>query len=330
MEDEESHRRAAENERYQRLKSEGESFFPFSVVKDLIAAFVVLALLAFFAFQFGAPLEPPADAADASYNPRPEWYFLFLFEGLKFIPGRFESFAAVVLPSLGIVALALLPFLDRSFSRHPMDRLVWTGLALVVLGGIGALTIRGFRSPMTNPIVERDPKTLAGQRLYRDLNCAYCHTLAGQGGTVGPSLERAGAERNADWLARHFRDPQATTPGSIMPKLNLLPDEVESLVSYLQSQGTGAGAFTEDAARLFEENCAACHKLGSEGGDVGPDLSLIGALRDRAFLKRYIEDPARLNPGSAMPAFQGSLTEPQIEDLARFLAAKRVTAKPKR
>ena len=306
--------------KYAKAKAEGVSFFPYAVFKDALVAFLLLGALCFLALHFGAELEDLADPTDTTYNPRPEWYFLFLFQALKFFPGKLEAVAAVALPGAGVLALLAVPFLDRGPERHPLDRPFWTGLGVVALAGISWLTWQGYKSPMTNPVVEKDPVASAGMRLYSDLRCAYCHSIAGKGGKVGPALDKVVGGEAEEWLAKHFRDPQAATPGSIMPKLNLLDDEIAALVAYMKSLG-GGGPFTPEAPKLFAENCAACHKVGKEGGDVGPDLSLIGSARDKAFLKRYIGDPTTLNPSSAMPGFKGQLSDVQIEDLSRYLAS---------
>ena len=63
--------------------------------------------------------------------------------------------------------------------------------------------------------------------------------------------------------------------------------------------------------------------MGKEGGDAGPDLSLIGTARDSNYIKRYVADPTTMNPSAAMPGFKGQLTAVQIEDLARYLASQR-------
>lgn len=307
--------------RYAALKKAGLPFFPHALFRDTLVAAAVLASVAFLAWRFGAGLEDLADATDATYNPRPEWYFLFLFQALKFFPGHLEAVAAVLLPGALLAALLAVPFLDRGPERHPLDRPFWTLLGIAALGGIAYLTWEGYRSPLTNPVVEKDPLVASGQRLYRDLKCAYCHSLAGKGGKVGPELDKVAADETEDWLAKHFRDPQAATPGSVMPKLNLLADEIQVLVAYMKS--LGPGPYTEEAPKLFAESCVACHRVGNEGGDVGPDLSLIGSARDKAFLSRYIADPSRLNPASTMPGFKGQLTDLQIEDLARYLASLR-------
>jgi len=308
--------------RYAELKASGKSFFPYAVAKDTAMAFLVLGALCALAHFYGAKLEDLADPTDTTYNPRPEWYFLFLFQALKLFPGKLEAVAAVILPGAGLLLLVLLPFLDRGPERHPLDRLKWTALGIFGLAGISYLTWAGFRSPLTNPIVDRDPLVARGQRLYLEMKCSYCHSINGKGGHIGPELSTVAEYETAEWLTKHFRDPQAMTPGSKMPKLNLLDDEIAGLVAYVRSLG-GQNAFTPEAPKLFAQNCSACHKIGKEGGDIGPDLSLIGTARDAGYIKRYVTDPSVANPNAAMPGFKGQMTDVQIEDLARYLASRK-------
>lgn len=311
---------AGYKERYARLKAEGKPFFPYTVFKDLIVAALILAVLAVLAWKVGAGLESLADPTDTTYNPRPEWYFLFMFQALKAFPGSLEPVAAVVLPGLGVGFLLLLPFIDRGPERHPFDRPFLSALALAALATVGGLTWAGARSPLTNPSMERDPLVVQGERLYRDMNCAYCHALRGKGGRVGPELDKVVGQESEEWLVRHFRDPKAVTPGSVMPKLNLLDDEIKALTAYMKS--IGGEPYTKEAPKLFTENCAVCHKLDGEGGEDAPDLSAIGSARDKAYIKRYVTDPAKVDPKASMPAFGGQLTDVQIEDVARYLSSR--------
>lgn len=307
--------------RYAQLKAAGKSFFPYAVFKDSVTALLILIALGALAYWVGAKVEDLADPTDSTYNPRPEWYFLFLFQALKLFPGRLEAVAAVVLPSLALLILFLLPLLDRGPDRHPLDRPGWTTLGLFALAGLSYLTWAGYRSPMTNPIIEKDPVVSEGQRLYRDLKCYYCHAVNGKGGRVGPDLSKMPGIQSDEWLAKHLRDPKTVTPGSLMPKLNLLDEEIRALIAYLKTLG-GGDLFTEEAPKLFIQNCAVCHRLGKQGAEVGPDLSLIGSARDHVYIRRYIADPASLNRSSTMPGFKGQLTDVQIEDIARYLAAQ--------
>jgi mono/diheme cytochrome c family protein len=308
-------------ERYDRLKRAGKSFFPYAVFKDTLVAFLLMAALVFLAHRLGAKLDDLADPTDSSYNPRPEWYFLFLFQALKYFPGKMEAVAAILLPGVGLAVLFLLPVLDRGPERHPLRRPFWTALGILALGGWGYLTWEGLRSPMTNPITEQNPMAVQGRRLYQDLKCYYCHSIHGHGGKVGPDLAIVAGLQTDAWLTKHFRNPQAVTPGTPMPKMNLLDDEIKSLIAYLRTLGIGE-PYTKDAPKIFTANCAVCHKLGKEGQEIGPDLTNIGAGRDKSFIKRYIEDPTLFNAKSVMPKFNSQLTAVEIEDLSRYLAVQ--------
>ena len=109
-------------ERYRQAKKKGVPFFPDVVFKDALAALLIFVLLAALAYFLGAPLEERANPADTAYTPRPEWYFLFLFQLLKYFPGQLEVVAVVVIPTAAILLLFLLPFIDRSPRRHFTSR----------------------------------------------------------------------------------------------------------------------------------------------------------------------------------------------------------------
>src|SRR3569832_64624 len=165
--------------RYAKLKEAGKSFFPYTVLKDTLVALLIFAALALLAWKKGAGLEGLADPTDTTYNPRPEWYFLFLFQALKAFPGSLEPVVAVVLPGCGVLLLLLLPLLDRGPKRHPLDRPFLTGLGVEGLLAVGALPVAGFRRTLVNPVQDKDPRIAAGQRLCQGMDCAYCHKVEG-------------------------------------------------------------------------------------------------------------------------------------------------------
>src|SRR5437763_4755651 len=90
-----------------------KKFYPQQVFKDTVAIFIAFAILFVLAIAARVPLEQVADPTDTSYIPRPEWYFLFLFQTLKLFEGPLEVVGAVVLPTLAILTLFLAPFIDR-------------------------------------------------------------------------------------------------------------------------------------------------------------------------------------------------------------------------
>jgi len=70
---------------------------------------------------------------------------------------------------------------------------------------------------------------------------------------------------------------------------------------------------------LFRERCRECHKVNGEGGVVGPDLSIVGANRSRAFLELAIRNPSKLYPGTVMPHFE-TFSADQVKQLVDYLS----------
>ena len=144
------------------------AFFPWHVIKDTVMMAAVFALLFTFAIMFPAHLDEIANPADAGYVPRPEWYFLSLFQLLKYFPGPLEPVATLVIPGLIVGALFALPFLDRGPERHPWRgrRRVVTIAMLALVAGIGHLTVLGLLD-MPERYAPNDwgPQAIAGRQL---------------------------------------------------------------------------------------------------------------------------------------------------------------------
>ena len=87
-----------------------EPLFPNQIFKDSIFILIVFLAIVALAVLSPAGLEPQADPTDTSYNPRPEWYFYFVFQLLRIFEGPFEVIGTVVLPTIAGLALMLLPF----------------------------------------------------------------------------------------------------------------------------------------------------------------------------------------------------------------------------
>ncbi|MCK4899049.1 MAG: hypothetical protein KAS38_09740, partial [Anaerolineales bacterium] len=174
-------------EEYKIEKERGYKFWPDVIYKDLLASFAVFLLLIGLAVFVGVAAEPPADPNDASYIPRPEWYFLFLFEMLKFFPGQIEWVGTFIIPTIAVLALFLLPFYDRSPFRHWKKRKFAVVLMSIIVVGIVALTIM---AAVTTPPQEEtslasslSEQIVLGQDLY-SVHCVECHGPDGEGGEI--------------------------------------------------------------------------------------------------------------------------------------------------
>jgi quinol-cytochrome oxidoreductase complex cytochrome b subunit len=321
-------RRMADDE-YHRRKEAGESFYPFYLAKDAVAVLIAFLVIAFLAWWSPAEIGELADPGSISYNPRPDWYFLFLFQALKYFPGSLESLAAVVLPGLALLILLAVPFFDRRMRQHPLDRPVAAGFAISALVGVLALTVIGARSPLLNPYVPELPTVAEGHRLYHELNCRYCHTINGRGSRIGPDLMLDPLKHDKVWIAAHLQEPAGVVkPDGHAAPIGLLPQEMSDLMDYI-NELQGGGPYSDKAPRLFYRNCGKCHTVAGSGGAKGPDLSGIGLVRTVSFIHRYTEDPKSIFTQSKMPSFlepQGKLTHAEIEDISRFLAHQRTPA----
>lgn len=218
-------------EKYRKAKEKGIFFYPDAIFKDAVVVFVIFLILIGLAYFIGAPLEERANPADTSYTPRPEWYFLFLFQLLKYFPGELEVLGVVVLPTLAIILLFALPFLDRSSRRHFRSRPLFVGVTALMMIGVVALTVQSYRE--APPPAEE----IAGDQtaaLYAK-NCAGCH---------GPSIDVAAGTN------LHAIIAQGKHEGMPAWSADLTSDQIDALAGFVLSPG---------GSKLFTVNCGECH-----------------------------------------------------------------------
>ena len=198
-------------EAYAATKRAGVRFWPDIIGKDAIVSLAIVALIVLLAAAFGAPLEAPADPTDTAYVPRPEWYFLPLYQLLRLVPGTLESVVAVGVPTALVVAMLSLPFFDRSSRRNLLRRPVAASVLVVLLGCSGFLLGAAARAagPTVPPEVGRPLTSVerAGRALYGSQQCNSCHKIAGKGGAEGPDLTEIGLHHSAAWLHSFIESP---------------------------------------------------------------------------------------------------------------------------
>jgi ubiquinol-cytochrome c reductase cytochrome b subunit len=302
-------------------------FYPYHALKDTVAMAVVFALLLTFALAFRVPLDTVADPSDATYIPRPEWYFLSLFQLLKYFPGPLEPVATIVIPGLVVAALLLLPFLDRSPERHPLKRrLVMAGFAALGLGTV-TLTWLGLKdSPAHADPTNWGPMPIAGREFVQDQRCQNCHRIGGAANPIADTRLRKGPE----WLLAHVADPETITPGMRKPPAGgMNPSQARSVLSYMRKfrGGGGIGPQLTDENRtvalVYGRYCANCHSIDGEGGNQGPDLTRAGEKRDAKWLRDWITDPEAMDELADMPAFGDRLTPEELTAIANYLAGRK-------
>ena len=225
-----------------------EYFWPDQVLNDAVACLAVLAAVLFLVLRpwlfhtgedLGAELAAPADPSETYSAARPEWYFLFLFEFLKFFPGGTEIWGAIVIPGLILLIIFLMPIIGRWNLGHRFN----VGLSFSLLAGVVFLTFLAVTKDKRDPayktaveearhnaerikilaqspsgipregavsLLRNDPLT-QGPKLFAK-NCAGCHRYNGHDGAgTKPQDETSAADLghfgSREWLAGVL-DPQ--------------------------------------------------------------------------------------------------------------------------
>jgi ubiquinol-cytochrome c reductase cytochrome b subunit len=300
-------------------------FYPHHALKDTLAMAFVFAMLVGAAAMFPAPLDEVADPTDSTYVPRPEWYFLSLFQLLKSFPGPLEPLA-IGIPVLVAGWLLALPFLDRSPGRRMRDRPMVAAGFLVLGIGVAALTSLGLRDSPSDQRPKWTVVARAGATFVKDARCTGCHREGGAGGAIADLRPL----RDPEWVRAHVRDPEVLVPGARPPQDGAMTaGQAYSVVSYMRRVRAGAGPpprVSPDLATtslVVGRYCVGCHMVDGEGGSAGPDLTFIGRRRDAAWLKEWIADPSVVDPAASMPAFDGVITKPEMDALVKHLAGRK-------
>ena len=330
-------------EKYKKAKEKGVPFFPDIIYKDAVATLIVFLVLVALAYFVGIPAEERANPNDTSYTPRPEWYFLFLFQLLKYFPGNLEVIGAMILPGLFVLLLVLLPFIDKSPKRHFLNRPYASITAVAVVLGIGALTVL---SVVEAPPPQEEVVVDQAAALYAT-NCANCH---GERIDVPPGTDLhqiiaagthegmpawggdlstdeidllAGFVLSPSGSAVYFQQCEACHSQMVQAAGNPLelqrvfnegteypghvdvdiPDWNKTLSANERNALLNFLA-APDGQRLFAVNCAGCH---------GQGVAFAGTEEDLAVL---IEQGGQ---HLSMPAWKGTLTENDLNALAAYV-----------
>jgi hypothetical protein len=231
------------------VKQRGKPFYPYAMLHDTIMSLVVVCVIVALAviWKWSVPgnhastasgwlgklYDAPADPGTFSFVPRPDWYFYFLFYLLRI----FKWPASVVIGTVGIptvllVLLAAIPFIDVRPERRPLRRPVALVASVLVVISMGVLTYKGATAtePLASELIgdvkawaqkegfSNNTQAVAGAKLFASLGCTNCHTYQGVGGNVGPNLTAIGAKNlGVAFFAQYVADP-AKSGNYIMPK----------------------------------------------------------------------------------------------------------------
>ncbi len=339
-----------------------QTFWPHQLLRDMVAIAVAFAILAGITQATGgAELGAPADPS-SPYNARPEWYFLPLFQVLKYFGGALERVVSLGAPAVIFGALLALPFVDRGADRSPWKRLPELGVIALLFIGAGTLmglaktsdardanfqkrakeadedarkarklALLGVPPAGGTAVYENEPQ-FHGRRIFKE-RCEGCHR-----GNERKGPEIVAGYNSRAWLRDYLVDPDGARffgptkaiRGGMKP-VKYRGAELDALVEmlYAESGGEGADAAKVAAGRkIFDTGpCSDCHSRdGTTEGEEGPNL---GGRGGKAWLTAFISDPGHprfFGKKNEMPVFKEKLRPDEIDKVAEFVAAQRDAA----
>lgn len=187
---------------YSEYPGKTEAFWPNFLLKEWIIGAVFLVGYLILTAAHPSPLERQADPTDTGYIPLPDWYFLQMYQLLKyeFASGPWNIVGAIIMPGLAIGALLLVPFMDTSKERRPFKRPLPTAFMLLTLFAMIYLTWESVANhdweaaKAQGEIVEEaefdtsDP----GYEIYMGQSCVTCHGENFEGTPAGVPLTGTG------------------------------------------------------------------------------------------------------------------------------------------
>jgi ubiquinol-cytochrome c reductase cytochrome b subunit len=243
-----------------------ERFYPKQLFKDSVAMLICFAALIAMTRYSPVELGPVADPT-SDYLARPPWYFMPLFQLLKYFPGKWAIIPTVALPAVLFGALFLLPFFDRREERHPLRRPLATGLLTLIIAGSIGLIFLAKHEDRTNPeFAEQLKKQEEEMRVFFDkpfepqivgagaaslatgakpieppeayaLSCSACHGDNGEGSPIATALIGVSSkpQRSKDDLLKILDDATAYGLKPPMPKSfpKISPEDKRKIVEWM-------------------------------------------------------------------------------------------------
>jgi ubiquinol-cytochrome c reductase cytochrome b subunit len=316
------------------LRQKTQPFWPNQLFIDVAAMAVMGGILVWLTYRtHGAELFAPADPA-SNFVARPEWYFLFLFQLLKYFEGPLSIIATVLIPGAVATFLFALPFVDRAPTRALKQRgMVLTGVGLI-MAGVVALTALAIVEDANNEeyqkgliaaeadaertrelaalgvppeggtaVWQNDPQ-FAAMSLFKE-NCSTCHEIDGHGGNEAPSLSHF---NDRAWLRGAIREPRSMKyfGGTKLHRdmeayavADLPDDKLDAVVEYLLMLRGESGAYDTALAKQGEALWADeldCSGCHSiEAGADGDGAPVFVGRGSREWIARVIRDSSQVD-----------------------------------
>lgn len=243
-----------------------ETFYPKQLVMDMGFALLIIVGLGLFAWLLPMNLGPKADPSDTVFLPRPEWYYIPVFQYLKYWKPSMAIIGILVIPGVLGLLLVGLPFFDRSLERRPWKRPISVGIFVLVFLALGFFGLQSRREDRSNPGVAVQLKkqheaeeafmkepfepevvmagsaaspppsiNAKGESLFVAQGCNACHGDGGVGGGIGPRLIGIGKKYDKQKIESLLRSPTPAMLSGGMPAVDLKQDDLDQLAAYLQN-----------------------------------------------------------------------------------------------
>src|SRR5712691_5836295 len=251
------------------VKKGGKPFYPYAMFHDTVMSLVVVSVIIGLAsvWYFTSGEDPatcgkgdscllgprysePADPATTNFVPRPDWYFYFLFYLLRIFKWPNSVILGTVgIPTLLLIIMFVLPFVDTRLERRLLRRPVAVVAAVLVALSMGVLTYKGATAKEALPSevigavpawaqregFSNDAEALAGAKLFASSGCTACHTYLGTGSSNqgAPDLSAEGTKgRSKQNLMAYIRDP-SKFGNNVMPKFGFSDQQLAQLAAFL-------------------------------------------------------------------------------------------------
>ena len=250
------------------VKSRGKSFFPNAMFHDTVMSLVVVTIIIVLAVVWhetangtkagllGKEYDDKADSGTFSFVPRPDWYFYFLFYLLRIFKWPNTVILATVgIPTVCLVLLLVVPFIDtrteRRLSRRPVAVVasILVVISMAVLTWKGATASESLASENIKKVpswVKKNklpPEAVPGATLFASIGCLNCHSYLGTGGGYAgaPDLSAEGAKgKGIQFQINHLKCPSCVNAGSPMPPFAALGDKrIHQLAVFLEASKGG-------------------------------------------------------------------------------------------
>jgi cytochrome c553 len=262
-------RRAAFQKYKDDVKTRGKPFFPYAMFHDTVMSLVVVCVIIGLACVWyftsgenpdtcggkdscllGPRYSEPADPGTTNFVPRPDWYFYFLFYLLRIFKWPNSVILGTVgIPTILLIILIALPFLDTRLERRLWRRPVAVIAAVLVVISMGVLTYRGAtaKEALAAEVKAAVPRwaarqgftdnkdAVAGANLFAVSGCTSCHTYLGTGSSNqgAPDLSAEGAKgRPKSFYHDYIRDP-SKFGNNVMPKFGFSDEQLNQLAAFL-------------------------------------------------------------------------------------------------